>query len=171
MNTLRLALLLTVLGIQEAPTGSISGQVVDAERHPVAAAAVDALKLVERNGMTELISVERVQTNERGEYRLFWLDPGSYYVCAIDADGPVILTDWSVRTSPSTNSELAALSTFWGWPLGDRLSSPVYFPSSPDIRTATRVALTGHEDFANADIRMLKPAAHKISGVVEGLLD
>jgi protocatechuate 3,4-dioxygenase beta subunit len=65
-----------------SPTGSISGRVYDRNGEPVGRAQVQALQPVYKNGHRKLTIIQIVQTNDRGEYRLFWLPPGTYYVSA-----------------------------------------------------------------------------------------
>jgi protocatechuate 3,4-dioxygenase beta subunit len=67
MSALTLALLLVFLQTA-TPAASISGRVIGADGRPIPNAAVDALERVP--GSDELYLVQRVQTNERGEYRL-----------------------------------------------------------------------------------------------------
>ena len=71
-------------GIQLAmtPAGSISGRIYDRDGEPVGKAQVLALRPIYRDGRRTLTIVQTVQTNDRGEYRLFWLPPGRYYVSA-----------------------------------------------------------------------------------------
>jgi protocatechuate 3,4-dioxygenase beta subunit len=71
-------------GIQLAmpPTGAISGRVYDKNGEPVGKAQVAAMRQVYKNGRRGLTIVQMVATDDRGEYRLFWLPPGRYYVSA-----------------------------------------------------------------------------------------
>jgi hypothetical protein len=68
------------------PTGSITGRVVDRDGEPSGYAHVQALKAVYTNGRRTLTVAQLVQADERGMYRLFWLPPGDYYVCARPLD-------------------------------------------------------------------------------------
>ncbi len=63
------------------PTGSIAGRVYDRDG-PVGKLQVQALRPIYRDGHRALTIVQSVQTDDRGEYRLFWLPPGRYYVTA-----------------------------------------------------------------------------------------
>ncbi len=71
-------------GIQLAmsPTGSIAGRIFDGDGEPLGKAQVQALRLVYRDGQRRMTIVQSVETNDRGEYRLFWLAPGRNYVSA-----------------------------------------------------------------------------------------
>jgi protocatechuate 3,4-dioxygenase beta subunit len=65
-----------------SPTGTISGRIYDRDGEPLGKAQVQALRAVYENGRRTLTIVQAVQTDDRGEYRLFWLAPGRYYVSA-----------------------------------------------------------------------------------------
>ena len=70
------------------PTGSISGRVYDAEGEPLGKAQVEVMRPVYKDGQRMLTIVEIVASDDRGEYRLFWLPPGRYYVAAKSALPP-----------------------------------------------------------------------------------
>lgn len=65
-----------------APTGSISGRVYDRNGEAAGKAQVQALQSVYRNGHRKRTIIQIGESNDRGEYRLFWLSPGTYYVRA-----------------------------------------------------------------------------------------
>jgi protocatechuate 3,4-dioxygenase beta subunit len=60
--------------------GAISGRISDGDGEPVVGAVVVALRYTYSNGRRTLTEVKAVETNDRGEYRLFWLPPGKYYI-------------------------------------------------------------------------------------------
>jgi hypothetical protein len=65
-----------------AATGSISGRIYDRNGEPVGRAQVQALRAIYKDGRRAMTIVQTVESNDRGEYRLFWLTPGRYYVSA-----------------------------------------------------------------------------------------
>lgn len=65
------------------PTGSVSGRVVDSGGQPLTGATVVLLRaLYDPEGIRTLQPVIQARTDDRGEYRLFWITPGRYYVNA-----------------------------------------------------------------------------------------
>jgi protocatechuate 3,4-dioxygenase beta subunit len=64
--------------------GVIAGRILDEDGSPFAGASVEALAYRYQNGGTTLVSVTTAQTDDRGEFRLFGLPPGGYYVSAAD---------------------------------------------------------------------------------------
>jgi len=63
-----------------AVTGSISGRIMDSDGEGIGNARVMALDERYQNGRRVLNIAQAVRTNDLGEYRLFWLRPGRYYV-------------------------------------------------------------------------------------------
>ena len=67
-------------------TGTISGVVRDALGAPLGNAEVQAFKATYQTGRRVLTKVTSTVSDDRGEYRLFWLTPGRYFVAARHAD-------------------------------------------------------------------------------------
>jgi len=67
-------------------TGSISGRVFDSDGEPMGHARVQAMEAFYENGQKRLYTLNAVQTNDLGEFSLFWLPPGEYYVSAVPED-------------------------------------------------------------------------------------
>jgi len=63
--------------------GTIVGRILDENLEPVAGIQVQSLTYTYQNGTRTLVSERQVQTNDLGEYRLYWLTPGDHYVSAI----------------------------------------------------------------------------------------
>jgi len=67
-----------------APGGAIAGRILDEDGSPFAGALVEALVTRSEAGADTLFSVSSSQTDDRGEFRLFGLAPGTYFVSAQD---------------------------------------------------------------------------------------
>src|SRR5262249_6587108 len=70
------------LAVAMTATGVIAGRVQGPRGEPLGNIEVSALKSSYTNGRRVLTTVQSVRTNDRGEYRLFWLAPGKYVVKA-----------------------------------------------------------------------------------------
>jgi Carboxypeptidase regulatory-like domain len=134
-------------GVQLAltPTGSISGRVYDRDG-PVGKLQVQALRPIYREGKRTLTIVQSVQTNDRGEYRLFWLPPGQYYLTAKPfsdgAIGAVFITEPTrLGTFEQASSPIVTTRTLPGGELVEETQLPVYYPGTTDVNGATRVDL------------------------------
>jgi beta-lactamase regulating signal transducer with metallopeptidase domain len=128
--------------------GVISGRIVY-ENRSVANAEVYAYSTTYQNGYPILRPVTQDTTDDRGEFRLFWLPPGEYFIAAI----PKAIAG----AKPGT----AALLT--------RPNKPgrTFYPGSADSRAAKRIRVKQGDQVQAIEIAM-KPAAasHRISGVV-----
>jgi protocatechuate 3,4-dioxygenase beta subunit len=80
---------LTRIRVEMAPYASVSGRIIDADGKPAARVRVMAAEVVyedpgrRRLGERSLNLLQAIQTDERGNYRLFWLPPGQYYIGAL----------------------------------------------------------------------------------------
>jgi protocatechuate 3,4-dioxygenase beta subunit len=99
---------LTAIDLPLTAGGAIVGRILDEDGAPFAGATVDALVNRTQNGNEMLFSVASAQTDDRGEFRLFGLAPGAYYVSAGDP-------------------AFASVST----PKGIQHYSPTYYPGTP----------------------------------------
>jgi len=68
------------LQFQMLPAGVISGRVSDEQGEPAARGEVQAWAFQYADGKRSLSQVANAQTNDIGEYRLFWLPPGEYLI-------------------------------------------------------------------------------------------
>jgi len=113
--TLRAGQKLQGISLTMTPGGTITGHVVDSNGDPLSRAIVQAQKLVYQERGRALITVQAVPTDDRGEYRLFWLPPGKYYISAIPSDDRANTITAMVPTAGEANAALVA-----------RLSAGVY---------------------------------------------
>ncbi len=77
------------LTLSLTPSSVISGRVADQDGDPVAYASVEALQYGYQDGKKTLQRIGNVRTDDRGEYRIFGIAPGHYYVRATLRGGPV----------------------------------------------------------------------------------
>ena len=123
------------------PGGYITGRILDEDGTPFAGAVVDALVARSENGSDTLYSVSSAQTDDRGEFRLFGLTPGQYYLSAGDP-------------------AFRAVST----PNGVLHYSPTYYPGVPFADQARRVVLTGTGDGPRVEFRLTLVPPARVAG-------
>jgi hypothetical protein len=70
------------------PFAVISGRVIDEDGEPMAHVRTMALRLSRERGRRELLPGAGAGTDDRGEYRIFGLAPGKYYVSATPVPSP-----------------------------------------------------------------------------------
>jgi hypothetical protein len=137
---------------------AISGRVVDPEGRPVAGSNVQAFRLAYQNGAAILQPVAANDTDDRGEYRLYRIPPGEYYVAVTPGqagsgrgfDGLAAFGTRG-RGTVSTSGE-ALVRTF--------------HPDSIDANGARLLALRGGEDLSGMGITVRRSPTIKVSGQV-----
>jgi 5-hydroxyisourate hydrolase-like protein (transthyretin family) len=78
---------MTDVALQIMQAGTIAGRVYDRDGEPLANVTVEALKYSYQEGQRVMNVVQTARTNDLGEYRLFWLQPGQYFVSATPPEG------------------------------------------------------------------------------------
>jgi 5-hydroxyisourate hydrolase-like protein (transthyretin family) len=127
-------------------TGTISGRIRDSlTGRPLAGISVALLRRdYSSTGQETLQSDVTVQTNDLGEYRMYWVKPGRYYVAA----------DGTGRPS-SFNSN--AVHIKYGFS---------FYPGGDDIERATVVDIQSAGDVTGIDFTLVRPASYRIRGRV-----
>jgi protocatechuate 3,4-dioxygenase beta subunit len=137
------------------PRGSVvSGRVLDEFGEPVANATVSAMRKEYSMGKRRLAPSGRgSMTNDLGQFRLFGLPPGEYYVSA------------TVRSFESMMMDM--MSGGAGGPIGSNNDSGYaasYYPGTPNPGEAQRISLAVGQELANADIQMQPVRLARITG-------
>jgi len=94
------------LAMRLTPHGVITGRVLDEEGDPVPGANVQVSRQVYAQGRKQLSRAGAASTNDLGEYRVFGLAPGRYFVSADSRQNPMLpeaddeyVTTWHPRTA------------------------------------------------------------------------
>jgi hypothetical protein len=146
------------------PLGAISGRILDPDGRPVADAEVYAMQYgYSAEGKTMLPRV-KVTSDDRGDFRLFGLYPGTYYVRAVPLEdgavsryssfGPAGVTRNRMQM-PRAEPQDASMALM-----------PGYYPSAPDPGEARAVELPPGGDIRSIDIRLPRDGLHSVSGKV-----
>lgn len=127
--------------------GVIAGRVVDELGEALAEATVSAVRPLTTNGRSRLVPMGRsVQTDDLGQFRLYGLPPGEYYVSAVLRSGGMGM--------PANEAA--------GDPTG---YAPTFAPGTTSLTDATRVQVEAGQDI-NADIQLTAARLHRVSGTV-----
>jgi protocatechuate 3,4-dioxygenase beta subunit len=144
----------TIRDVQVAlyPSAVISGHVYDDDAEPVVNAHVNALKFSYQEGKRKLRPVGFGQTNDLGEFRIFGLAPGSYFVSATFGgwDRPQLASGPSSASGGGAGEEMAY--------------APTYYPGTNDLGRAIAVELKPGEEVSGIDINLLSTRAVRIRG-------
>jgi len=158
------------LRVSLTATGAISGRVYDNSGEPVANVSVQALRYSWSEGEAILTSVKAAETNDRGEFRIFWLPPGRYYLRAIpDAAGPDgVFVHMDGPAGP------AFIRRFDGAVIrnNDSLSrrseaqlAPVFYPGTANPQSAAAVDVGAGADLSGIDFVMVRALTRRVRGI------
>ena len=124
------------LTLRVAPLGVIAGRIVDADGEPTRGAKVAALHYVYTGGKKQLRMVAEVEAGDHGDFRLFGLPPGTYYLKATGLQvAPFELIDKGTVT---------------------------YYPGIPDSSRAVPVELRAGAQMSGFDIRLQSSGAYRV---------
>jgi hypothetical protein len=137
------------------PRGSVlAGRVSDEFGEPVAEAEVVAMRMQFTNGKRRLVpSGRNATTNDLGQFRIYGLPPGEYYVSATLRNSSTFVID--MLAGPG------------GGPQGSNQGSgyaATYYPGTPSPAEAQRVAVAVGQELASVDIQLQPVKLAKITG-------
>jgi protocatechuate 3,4-dioxygenase beta subunit len=132
------------------PAGVIAGRIFDDDGEPLLSVAVEASRQVYSEGKRSRTTASRVETNDLGEYRLYGLSPGRYFVSSI-------YPTWSRAGSDDDLSSADAQSEGY---------AKLYYSGTPDASKAVTITIKPGEEISSIDIVMRKVAVHQIRGHV-----
>jgi hypothetical protein len=131
------------------PGGTISGRVTGGNGEALVGMDVQLVRSTYQiDGRRNLLPLGSAQqTNDRGEYRLFWMPPGKYYL----------------SVSPSPFPRAGGL----GLPSSPNNKYPrTYYPGSKDITAATEIDVPAGGELVGIDLRLTPQTTYRIRGSV-----
>jgi protocatechuate 3,4-dioxygenase beta subunit len=153
------------------PRGSvIAGRIVDEFGEPVPDVSVSALRQSWTGGRRRLTPAPGriAQTNDLGQFRLYGLPPGEYYVSATLRNAGSEFAGFEMFAAEA-GARLAAISA--AGPSGSTPTSgyaPTYFPGTPSASDAQKVTLIAGQENSSVDFSLVPVRLAKISGIVVG---
>ena len=132
------------------PAAVISGRIMDEDAEPLPGVNVSALREVYDQGKRELGTRAVAETNDLGEYRLYGLAPGRYFVS-------VVYPQWS-RLGESDESEEGEAST-QGY-------AKMYYPGTPEAAQASTIVVKQGEEIPSVEMLLRQVLVHRIRGHV-----
>jgi hypothetical protein len=163
------------VAIAMVPTGSISGRVTSPTGEPVALADVFALRASYQEGQRLLTIAYSAKTDDRGEYRMFWLTPGQYYVDVVVPDGTnvsnLIMNPDNLDTQGTLNNNRNVLRDVLSRPIGtgagpNEAHVPVYYPTTTEPQLARAIDLRSGADLRGIDITAVRVLTRNVRGIV-----
>ena len=136
------------------PTGAITGHVRDENGEPVAIVQVSALQYRYEQGKRSMFPTAMVMTNDLGEFRLFNLTPGKYFVSAGTMEvGLGMVVDTEMMWSSRSSSHMVT----------------VYYPGTTDASQALAIDVSAGGEFHGVDLALLSSKTFHIRGLVAGM--
>jgi protocatechuate 3,4-dioxygenase beta subunit len=131
------------------PSGVIAGRILDEDGEPIPSATVSALREAYSEGKRNLFTSTTVETNDLGEYRLFGLQPGRYFVSAISRG-------WN--RFEDVQEEDADIH--------QQGYAKMYYPGTPDAARASSIVIKAGEEIPSVEILMRQVLLYRIRGHV-----
>jgi len=173
---------LNELTIPLMPAGTIAGRIFDRDGEPLANVNIQALRYTYQDGQRVLNQVQGTRTNDLGEYRLYWLQPGQYFVSATYA-GPGGQRGVAVAAAIVDALGAAgiggrggpggagAIATAIGGETNageteDEGYIPVYYPGTTDAQSATAISLPSGVVFSGVDLTLTPVRTLRVRGQV-----
>jgi hypothetical protein len=150
-----------------SPAATITGRVFDRDGEPLAYVGVQATKYVYQDGERVLNVAQTALTNDLGEYRLFWLQPGQYFVSTTyDASpqrggfggGPGRQVFLGPRGGNPGSQSVEANE--------DEARIPIYYPGTPDPQAAAPINLQAGTLFSGVDLTVAAVHTFTVRGQV-----
>ena len=132
------------------PSSVIAGRVLEEDGEPLPSVNVTASREVYSDGKRTLEMGATVETSDLGEYRLFGLSPGRYFVSAV-------YPRWS-RLGGGEDSQ-GSESDQQGY-------AKMYYPGTADAGKAIPIDLKGGEEVPSIEILLRKALAYRVRGRV-----
>jgi hypothetical protein len=159
---------------------AITGRIADRDGQPLVNAQVQALKSTFQGELRVLLPVQQVRTSATGDYRLYGLPAGRYFVNVI-VPGYAPNSQLLVNTGGRTDQNAPYQSTGQARQILGQAAviaaanpqtqdtGPIYFPSTPYIQSASPIDLRPGTEYKGADIQMTPIRRYTVCGIVGGI--
>jgi hypothetical protein len=138
-------------------TGVISGKVFDEDGEPMVGVEVEALRNIYRDGHREMSVATNCQSNDLGEFRLYGLSPGRYFVSAEQASwNREVVGEREFNGAASNKSEEGF--------------GRVYYPNALTPDRASPFVVKEGEEIPSIDFLMKEITVYRIRGKVINLV-
>jgi hypothetical protein len=141
------------------PWSVIAGRIRDEDGDPLPWVHVTALREAYTDGKRKLSPTAQETTNDLGEYRLFGLRPGRYFVRATYSTKNQMVSGNEEMDEPTPLEESSA-----------QRYVPTYYPGTPDPGKAATIMVKPGDEIPSVDILLQRVAAYKIHGRIYNMI-
>jgi hypothetical protein len=137
------------LQFRMTPNGVIAGRIVDEDGEPMAYLQVEAMRSRYSQGRKQLVAYGSASTNDLGEYRIFGLPPGRYFVSVSPRRNYAFRGGSGVAQPPSDEEYVAT-----------------YYPGSADLAAASPLDVSAGTQLRGIDLTLSKHRTMRVKGSV-----
>jgi len=150
---------LSSLEIKLIPFGVISGKVVDQDGDPVTGVPLTVMQWGFTRGGRQLVPAGGgASTNDRGEFRVYNLPAGRYFLLA----RPLRMDVYTPADAPGSKNIVRRESPRENY-------SATFYPSAPDVTASAPIILAAGQEASGRDIQLRKTRVYTIQGRVNGV--
>jgi 5-hydroxyisourate hydrolase-like protein (transthyretin family) len=161
-------------------TGVITGRILNTQGKPLAGVPVQLARFAyDASGKKKALPVLSVQTNDRGEYRFYYVMPGRYLVSA-GTTGATPGGGYGGYGGYGYGgyADYAALAAYYGYAMGlpgavpsqnrilDQRFVPAYYPGTPDVNSASPVELAAGGAVSDINLMLASQGSFVVRGRV-----
>ncbi len=139
---------MTALEMRMTRGGLIAGKVLDELGDPVEQAIVAVMRYRFQGNERQLAQTNGVNTDDQGNYRVFGLEPGRYYL----------------RVTPSRSS---IVSSSQSGPVAPLTYLPVYYPNTTEESAAAQIEIGAGSEMTGVNFALIRSRAYRITGDVQ----
>jgi Carboxypeptidase regulatory-like domain len=129
---------------------AIEGTVYDENGDPLGRASLRALRLISNGGKREFANMAFAESDDRGHYRIFYLEPGQYYIT-------VGYISYPERPENQTHDIEGARTPGF---------LPIYYGDTTDPAQARTIDLKAGDEFSGADLTVRPAEVLRVRGRV-----
>jgi len=137
--------------------GAVSGRIRDAAGQPAALVPVTLQRFVyDETGRRSMTSVASTRTDDRGDFRMYYLSPGRYYISAGSG----------ANQNRGLPPELGGVGQFTTSNLVTQNYAPTFYPGTPDAAAATAIDIQSGADVRGIDFFVPILQSYRVRGRV-----
>jgi hypothetical protein len=138
--------------LRMTPASAVTGRVWDEYGDPVAGAQVRLFRYRYAGGQRQLAPAGQAQTNDLGEYRVFGLSPGHYYLSVAPT---------RALNLPGFAGEVLLAPVE---PAGEEIFAPTFYPRTADPSRAVPIEVRAGEDVRGVDVSLVQVRTVSVRG-------